>query len=225
MAELALLDKTGKTQSKTTLPSLFDAEPNTHLLYLAEILQLSNARQGSAHSKTRREVRGGGAKPWKQKGTGRARAGSRTSPLWKGGGVMHGPRASGSFKGRNWLKSMNSKEKILALVSAINLAIREERASVIEDLQISSAKTKDLAAIASNISPNGQLILFIVSSQDPCLEANRRAAANLMNVKLISELELNVHDLLKARHLVFTQAAIEATQARVNNRVGSKEVQ
>jgi large subunit ribosomal protein L4 len=223
MPELALFDKTGKAKStKLQAPELFDSEPNTHLIYLAEVLQLSNARQGSAHAKTRREVRGGGAKPWKQKGTGRARAGSSTSPLWKGGGVMHGPRASGTYKGRNWVKNMNNKEKILALISAINLAVREDRVAVIEELDISSGKTKELASIANAIGTSS-LVLFVVDSKDKNLEATRRAARNIMNVKLITELELNVHDLLKAHRIVFTKAALEATQNRANSNRTAKE--
>ncbi len=221
MATLELIDIKGKKKGQVEAAPLFSAEPNTHLIYLAEVLQLANARQGSAHAKTRREVRGGGAKPWKQKGTGRARAGSSTSPLWKGGGVMHGPRASGTFKGRNWTKNMNNKEKILAIVSAIALGVRENRVSVIESLS-DSGKTKDFASTVDAIGAN-RLVLFVTTSTDANLAQTRRAARNIMNVKLITEQELNVHDLLKAEKIIFTQAALEATQARVENRVTIKE--
>lgn len=221
MATLELIDIKGKKKGQVEAAALFSAEPNTHLIYLAEVLQLANARQGSAHAKTRREVRGGGAKPWKQKGTGRARAGSSTSPLWKGGGVMHGPRASGTFKGRNWTKNMNNKEKILAIVSAIALGVRENRVSVIESLS-DSGKTKDFAATVAEIG-NGSLVLFVAASTDANLDQTRRAARNIINVKLITEQELNVHDLLKAKKIIFTQAALDATQARVESRVAIKE--
>ncbi len=220
MATLELIDNTGKKKGQIEAATLFSTEPNTHLIYLAEVLQLSNARQGSAHAKTRREVRGGGAKPWKQKGTGRARAGSSTSPLWKGGGVMHGPRASGTYKGRNWTKNMNNKEKVLAQLSAINKAIREDRVLVIEDLSIASGKTKEIAGIVSAVGAKS-LVLFVVASDDKNFDATRRAARNIINVKLINEKELNVHDLLKAGRIVFTKAALEATQAKIENKVSS----
>ncbi len=221
MATLELIDSKGKKKGQVEAATLFTTEPNTHLIYLAEVLQLSNARQGSAHAKTRREVRGGGAKPWKQKGTGRARAGSSTSPLWKGGGVMHGPRASGTFKGRNWTKNMNNKEKVLAQLSAINKAIIENRVVVIEDLSIASGKTKEVAGIVNAIGGSKSLVLFVVASDDKNFDATRRAARNIINVKLINEKELNVHDLLKAGRIIFTKAALEATQAKIENKVSS----
>jgi len=221
MATLELIDIKGKKKGQVEAASVFSGEPNTHLIYLAEVLQQANARQGSAHAKTRREVRGGGAKPWKQKGTGRARAGSSTSPLWKGGGVMHGPRASGTFKGRNWTKNMNNKEKVLALASAISLAIRENKVSVIEELS-SSGKTKDFASTVDAIGANA-LVLFVAASDDKNITATSRAARNIRNVKLITEWELNVHDLLKAQKVIFTKAALEAAQARVENKINAKE--
>ncbi len=221
MIALELIDIKGKKKGQVEAAAVFSGEPNTHLIYLAEVLQLANARQGSAHAKTRREVRGGGAKPWKQKGTGRARAGSSTSPLWKGGGVMHGPRASGTFKGRNWTKNMNNKEKILALASAISLGMQENKVSVIEELS-TSGKTKEFATTVTAIGA-GALVLFIAASSDKNIATTRRAARNIRNVKLITEQELNVHDLLKAHKIIFTQAALEAAQARIENKVTVKE--
>lgn len=223
MASVKILDKKGKAGKETiNLDGIFDIEPNTHLLYLAENLQLSNARAGTAHVKSRREVRGGGAKPWRQKGTGRARAGSRTSPLWKGGGVMHGPRATGTFKGVNWTKSMNQKSKIRAILSALNLGIKEGAVSVIPELDIKEGKTKELAAVSANISSTKELVLFIESSESENYKLVVRAASNLPRVKLISEKELNVHDLLKAGQIIFTQAAFDATTQRLESKIAVK---
>lgn len=223
MATLKVLDKKGKAGKETiTLDAIFDLEPNTQLLYLAQNLQLANARAGSAHVKSRREVRGGGAKPWRQKGTGRARAGSRTSPLWKGGGVMHGPRATGTFKGVNWTKNMNSKEKLRALLSAINLGIKEEAVFVIPELAVKEGKSKEVAALLNNIAEKNDLILFVEKSNSDSFQLAARATANIPQAKLISEAELNVHDLLKAAKIVFTQKAFDAVSQNFSSKIKAK---
>lgn len=211
MSTPALLDKQGKNTGKShDLESkIFGLEPNTHLLYLSKVLQEANQRQGTAHTKTRTEVRGGGAKPWKQKGTGRARAGSNRSPLWRGGGIMHGPRNN-----VNWTKKMNKKDKALSLISAINFVNNASRLSVMEELNIEEAKTKAVAAIIAEAGFAGQNVLFIVNSANAQLALLKRASKNLVGAKVISTEELNVKDILKADQVIATKAAISEIEER-----------
>lgn len=210
MATLSTFDKTGKKSSKTIElnADLFGLEVNTHLLYLAKIRQEANARAGTAHCKTRPEVRGGGAKPWKQKGTGRARAGTIRSPLWRGGGVMHGPRNT-----TVWSKGMNRKESLRALFHAILLAQKENRFAAIEELAVKDAKAKELCAILKNAELCAKNVVFVVDSNAD-LTALKKAASNLVNKTVLAVSELNVKDLLKADMVIPTIAALEEINTR-----------
>jgi large subunit ribosomal protein L4 len=204
MSNVTLLDSTGKQAGSQELNSdLFGHEPNSHILYLAKVRQEANARRGTAHTKTRPEVRGGGAKPWRQKGTGRARAGSIRSPLWRGGGVTHGPRNN-----VNWTKGMNQKESVLALASALQLANQQGRFSVIKDLTITEPKTKQMAEILKNAGLETKKVLIVVDSANSNLEVLKRVSANIPNLKLISSAEINVLDMLKADVVLATQKAL-----------------
>lgn len=210
MATITLLDKKGKKSSKeqTLNDALFGLEVNEHLLYLAKVRQESNARAGTAHSKTRMEVRGGGAKPWKQKGTGRARAGSRTSPIWRGGGVIFGPRNN-----VNWTKGMNKKESVRALVSALILAKNENRLTAIEDIA-SAGKTKELAQLIEASGLKDKKVVLVVESDNESLTALKRASRNLVKATTLSVNELNVKDLLKADQVLVSSKAIEQIEER-----------
>ncbi len=209
MANLILLTKTGKksTKDQSINDEIFGQEPNTHLLYLAKVRQESNARAGTAHTKTRTEVRGGGAKPWKQKGTGRARAGSKNSPLWRGGGVIFGPRNY-----VNWTKGMNRKESALSLVSALSLAVRQERLIAIEELQVT--KTAELAKVVAESGNEGKKVLFVIENNNANQQALAKASANLVGTKLISVAELNVKDLLKADVVILSSKAVTEIEER-----------
>lgn len=211
MATATLFDKQGKKSSKNQdlNEALFSAEVNEHLLYLAKIRQEANARRGTAHTLTRCEVRGGGAKPWKQKGTGRARAGSSNSPLWNGGGVIFGPRNN-----VNWTKGMNKKESALAIVSAIALANKEGRISAIEELTIAEPKTKAIAGLIKETGLTGQNILLVSDSANNQLENLKKASRNLVGAKVISTTELNVKDLLKADQVIVSVKAINEIETR-----------
>jgi len=215
MTAITVFDKKGKKSSKDHKlnDDLFGLEPNMHLLYLAQVRQEANGRNGNAHTKTRPEVRGGGAKPWRQKGTGRARAGSIRSPLWRGGGVIFGPRNN-----VNWKKGMNNKESVRSLLSALVLVQQQNRLSAIEDLTVQEAKTKELAAITkeTGIDIRNQSLLYIVEADHAQLELLLRAAANLVNVELISTSNLNVKALLKADNVVVTTKALEQLEKRFN---------
>lgn len=211
MANITLFDKKGKksTKEQSINDALFGLVPNEHLLYLAKVRQESNARSGTAHSKTRSEVRGGGAKPWKQKGTGRARAGTIRSPLWRGGGVIFGPRNN-----VNWTKGMNKKESVRALFSALALASQQGKLAAIEDLAVEQAKTKEIARIIIETGCIGKNVLFIAETTNPQLDLLKRATRNLVRAKLISTNELNVKDLLKANQIIASTKALAEIELR-----------
>ncbi|MBD1873676.1 50S ribosomal protein L4 [Nodosilinea sp. FACHB-131] len=179
-------------------------ESASHIVHRALVRQMNNARQGTVSTKTRAEVRGGGRKPWRQKGTGRARAGSNRSPLWRGGGVIFGP------KPRDYSVKMNRKERRLALRTVLQSRIDD--LVVVEGFEdkFSRPKTRDLLdAIARwGIDPNAKILLIIAERQ----ELVYLSARNVENVKLITAANLNVHDLLNADYLVITSPALEAIQ-------------
>jgi large subunit ribosomal protein L4 len=170
------------------------------VVHRALVRQMANQRQGTACTKTRSEVRGGGRKPWRQKGTGRARAGSNRSPLWRGGGVTFGP------KPRDYSIKMNRKERRLALRTA--LVNRAADLFVVEDFSkhLAQPKTKELVAalIRWGIEP-GSKVLIITGERD---ENVYLSARNVENLRLISASNLNVYDLLHADQIIATEAAI-----------------
>lgn len=173
-----------------------------HIVHRALVRQLGNARQGTASSKTRAEVRGGGRKPWRQKGTGRARAGSIRSPLWRGGGVIFGP------KPRDYSTKMNRKERRLALRTA--LQSRTDDLVVVEDFetQFQRPRTKDLMdAIARWGINSDSKVLLIATERGGNLELSSR---NVPTLKLITVHGLNIYDLLAADQIVVTSSAVEA---------------
>jgi large subunit ribosomal protein L4 len=179
-------------------------EASSHIVHRALVRQLNNARQGTVSTKTRAEVRGGGKKPWRQKGTGRARAGSSRSPLWRGGGVIFGP------KPRDFSVKMNRKERRLALRTAFQS--RAEDLIVVEPFadQFARPKTRQLldAMERWGVDVSGRILLITAEKQ----EMIYLSARNLENVKLITASNLNVYDVLAADQLVATVTAVEAIQ-------------
>ena len=173
-----------------------------HIVHRAVVRQRSNARQGNASSKTRSEVRGGGRKPWRQKGTGRARAGSIRSPLWKGGGVIFGP------KPRDYSKRMNRKERRLALRTAFNSRGQDVIAVDFEDISknLPQPKTKELASALKRWGIESEKrVLFILTTIPEMLYLSAR---NMAAVKLIRADSLNVYDLLLADKIIVTAEAL-----------------
>ncbi len=199
--EVSILSTSGKQVGQIALDDkVFGVEPNLHVMHMALRRQLNNARSGSACAKTRAEVSGGGRKPWKQKGTGRARAGSLRSPLFAGGGVIFGP------KPRDYSFSMPQKARRLALKSA--LSARLDNTVLVKDFsEIKEAKTKMVVESLKAIKAEGK-ILIIANPKAPENGQLELAARNLPNVKIILPLNLNVKDLLEADTLVMTEAAI-----------------
>ena len=199
--EVSILSTSGKQVGQIALDEkVFGVEPNLHVMHMALRRQLNNGRGGNACAKTRAEVSGGGRKPWKQKGTGRARAGSIRSPLFAGGGVVFGP------KPRDYAFSMPQKARKLALKSA--LSARLENTVLVKDFsEIKEAKTKMVAESLKALNVEGK-ILIIANTQAAENGQLELAARNLPNVKIILPSNLNVKDLLEADNLVITEAAI-----------------
>ena len=205
MVECVIRNWQGEEVGQTTLDLKVAREKNAaHIVHRALVRQMTNARQGTASTKTRAEVSGGGRKPWRQKGTGRARAGSIRSPLWRGGGVIFGP------KPRDYELKMNRKERRLALRTA--LFSRTEDLIVVEDFgeQLARPKTKELtAAIARwGVEPQAKVLLILPEQA----ETIYLSARNVANLTLLSATQLNIYDLLNADKIVTTAAALEKIQ-------------
>ena len=203
-----LLNTNGEALGEIKLSKeVFGVEPNLHVMHLALRRQLNNARQGSACAKTRAEVSGGGKKPWKQKGTGRARAGSLRSPLFAGGGVVFGP------KPRSFEINMPQKARKLALKSA--LSAREEQLVIVKDFSaIDAPKTKLMAGIIKSLNLTGKILVVA----DTTAEENKNlslAAVNIPSIKLLLPSNLNVKDLLEADFVVMTEKAVDDITARL----------
>ncbi len=196
-----ILSTNGEKLGEITLnENVFGVEPNLHVMHLALRRQLNNARQGSACAKTRAEVSGGGKKPWKQKGTGRARAGSLRSPLFAGGGVIFGP------KPRSYAFNMPQKARQLAIKSA--LSARSEQMVVVKDFSaITEPKTKLMVSALKSLNVTGKILIVA----DVKAEDNKNlelAARNIPSVKIILPSNLNVKDLLEADFVVITESAV-----------------
>lgn len=179
-------------------------ETAAHVVHRAVVRHLANARQGTVSTKTRAEVRGGGRKPWRQKGTGRARAGSTRSPLWRGGGVIFGP------KPRDYSQKMNRKERRLAITTAFTN--RADDLVVVSDFaeQLPKPKTKDLTAALSRwgVDPSGKTLVIVAERNENIY----LSARNVPTVKLIRADGLNVYDILNADRIVATAEAIAKIQ-------------
>ena len=205
MVNCVVRDWQGKETGKADLELKSASEETaSSVVHRALVRQMANQRQGTSSSKTRAEVRGGGRKPWRQKGTGRARAGSIRSPLWRGGGVIFGP------KPRDYSINMNRKERRLALTTA--LMSRTEDLIVVEDFSenLSRPKTKDLLAALNRwgVEDEAKTLIIVAEKNDTVY----LSARNIENVKLIFADHLNVYDLLAADHIVATQSAIAKVQ-------------
>ena len=198
--EAVVYNTEGKKSGTFSLPeTIFGERWNTDLVHQVLGSILANKRAGTAHTKNRGEVRGGGKKPWKQKGTGRARAGSARSPLWRGGGITFGPTGE-----ENYSKKLNIKAKRQAIRQALSMANTDGRISVIEAFALKDAKTKEAQQLLNKLGATRQT-LVVVDSKDADLV---RATNNLSEVKLVSAKYLNVFDVVNARQIVITQKAL-----------------
>lgn len=183
---------------------IFAVKPNLHLMAEAVRIQQSNARGGTSNTKTRGEVSGGGKKPWKQKGTGRARAGSIRSPLWRGGGVTFGPRAN-----RNWELKINKKAKTKALFMSLSDKVSSGKFIVVDKIILDAAKTRQfakvLASFKDKVKTDGKRAMILFAKKDDKLF---RASRNIPNLQSSLASSLNVVDVLKADNILVLQDSL-----------------
>lgn len=185
--------------------SVFGIMPKTHdLLKAAYVAHLANGRTSAAKSKTRGEVSGGGRKPWRQKGTGRARFGSSRTPIWRGGGITFGPTGD-----ENYAHKLSVSAKRQAIRQALSLASAENRLIVLEDLVPKTAKTAEVSNLLAKVGARGTILLVVADKTPELL----RVTKNLPNVKLIQALYLNVYDLVNADSVVITSGALTSVNA------------
>ena len=203
MPKVALYDITGSQVGDIELSDdIFGIEVNTHVLYEAVKNYLANQRQGTQSAKTRAEVRGGGRKPWRQKGTGRARQGSIRSPQWKGGGVVFAP------KPRDYSYKLPKKIKRLALKSALSSKVQDQEIIVVDSLVLEQPKTKDMIKILSNLNA-GKKTLVVIPERDENLIL---AARNIPGVKTAYVNTINVYDILNCDSFVITKDAVNKVE-------------
>ncbi|OOB78038.1 MAG: 50S ribosomal protein L4 [Epulopiscium sp. Nele67-Bin001] len=200
MANVAVLNMDGQQVGDIELSdAIFGVEVKEHLIHSAVVLHLANRRQGTQSTKTRAEVRGGGRKPWRQKGTGRARQGSIRSPQWTGGGVVFAP------KPRDYSFKVNRKEKQMALKCALTTRVNDKKFVVLEDLVLNEIKTKSMVNVLSSLKLKKALIVTDgTSSKNVMLSAN-----NIPGIKTSAVNNLNVYDVLKYDTFVVTKEALQ----------------
>ncbi|NLM05608.1 MAG: 50S ribosomal protein L4 [Tissierellia bacterium] len=200
MPKVNVLDMEGRTVSEMELnPSIFDIEINEHAVYEAVKNHLANRRQGTHSAKTRAEVRGGGRKPWRQKGTGRARQGSIRSPQWKGGGVVFAP------KPRDYSYKLPKKIKRLALKSILTSKVHENEIIVVDDIKFEEPKTKDMVKFLNAINADKRTLLVIDGNDINVI----KSASNIPYTATANVNAVTTYDIIKYNSLVITKAAIE----------------
>ncbi len=182
---------------------IFNIEPNQVVMHQALVRQLANKRQGTHKTKTRGEVRGGGRKPWRQKGTGRARQGTIRAPQWRGGGAVFGPRP------RSYAKRMPRKMRRLALRSALSVKASEQQIVVVDDLSFETPRTKDMVAVLDALGVERHALLLLPEAN----ETVELSARNLPYVKTLRANYINVRDLLGYETVIMPQQAIDVIAA------------
>ena len=200
---VAVYDQNGvKAEKKVNLNGdVFGIEPNTQVMFDAVQVYQANMRQATAKTKTRAEVRGGGKKPWRQKGTGRARAGSNRSPIWVGGGTVFGPSGNQNYK-----LSMNKKSHELAVKSALSVKAAEKNIVLLDSLNVD--KTKDFVAVLSALNVAGKALIVLNEENEVVM----KAARNVPGVKVVLTDNVCVYDVLNAEKLIFTVDAAKKVE-------------
>ena len=200
MPKLTVFDQSGKKLRDVEVAAeVFGIEPNQQALFDAVVMQKASWRQGTHDVKNRREVRGGGRKPWRQKGTGRARQGSIRSPQWRGGGIVFGPTP------RSYSYKLNRKVRRLALKSALSQKVLDNSALLLDNLTMTEAKTKAFISMMDALELEKKT-LFVVSVEED-IDNAFLSMRNLRNALLLTVESLNVYDILDADKLVMTEAA------------------
>ena len=199
MSQISVFDMTGKKVADTELnDAIFGIEPNKAIMHAMVVNYLANQRQGTQSTLTRTEVRGGGRKPWRQKGTGHARQGSTRAPQWTGGGIVFAPTP------RDYSFKMNKKEKAGAIKSALTTRVNEEKFFVLDSLKFDEIKTKKMVAVLDALKVNKALV--ILDGED---NANVAVSArNIEGVRTIPVNAINVYDIMKYETVILTKSAV-----------------
>ncbi len=223
--KISVYNQEGKEAGQIALPKeIFELKVSPDLVYQVAITQMANQRQVSAKAKSRGEVAGGGRKPWRQKGTGRARHGSIRSPLWKGGGVTFGPTPERNFK-----KRINRKMKRKAIEMLLSSKAKEQTLFVLDNLKIEEPKTKLMAEVIKNLKPifqKGEIsenrtkesILIVLANKDNNII---RASRNIAGVETVLAKDLNALQLLSFKYLVTTEEAIKVIKEKLTKKNGN----
>ena len=202
MANVSVYNMEGKEVGTMELnDAVFGVEVNDHLVHLAVVRQLANNRQGTQKAKTRSEVRGGGRKPWRQKGTGHARQGSTRSPQWTGGGVVFAPTP------RDYSVKMNKKERRLALKSALTSRVQENKLIVLDELKLDEVKTKAMQNVLNNLNVSKAMVVLADNDANVVLSAR-----NIPDVITALPNTINVYDVLKYNTVILTKASAAAIE-------------
>lgn len=203
MPKVALYNVSGQQIGDIELnDAVFGVEVNQHVLYEAVKNQLANKRQGTQSTKTRAEVRGGGKKPWRQKGTGRARQGSIRAPQWIGGGVVFAP------KPRDYSYAIPKKVKRLAMKSALSSKVESKEIIVLDELNLTQPKTKDMVTILKNINSNKKALIVMAEKNENVI----KSANNIPGVQTTLTNTLNVYDILKYDSFIITKDAVKKVE-------------
>lgn len=208
MSQVSLYTQAGKEKKKVTLnKEIFSAPINQRLLDLVQKAFSANLRHGTASTKNRGEVRGGGKKPWRQKGTGRARHGSIRSPIWRGGGVAFGPRP------RDYFVQLPQTMKENALISALSLRVKEKNMFLLDEVKLKEPKTKEFVEILEALPLKKKRTLFVVNEADPFLVRSARNLSGLVEIKRARE--LNAYHVLHWPKILIEEEAIGVLESRL----------
>lgn len=203
MTKVTLFKQDGTTNGEIELNSdIFGIEPNENVVFDAVIMQRASLRQGTHAVKNRSAVSGGGRKPWRQKGTGRARQGSIRSPQWRGGGIVFGPTP------RSYSYKLPKKVRRLAIKSVLSQKVLDNKLVVVEALQFDAPKTKEFAQVLSNLNVDTKVLVVVESSNDFAL----LSARNIPNVTIVDEADVTVLDVVNNDKLLFTKAALSKVE-------------
>ena len=203
MTKVTLFKQDGTTNGEIELNSdIFGIEPNENVVFDAVIMQRASLRQGTHAVKNRSAVSGGGRKPWRQKGTGRARQGSIRSPHWRGGGIVFGPTP------RSYSYKLPKKVRRLAIKSVLSQKVLDNKLVVVEALQFDAPKTKEFAQVLSNLNVDTKVLVVVESSNDFAL----LSARNIPNVTIVDETDVTVLDVVNNDKLLFTKAALSKVE-------------
>jgi large subunit ribosomal protein L4 len=208
MPTVELLNQKGEVIGELQLrEEVFGVEPNHTLMHQAVLSYLANQRQGTHSTKTRGEVRGGGRKPWRQKGTGRARQGSIRAPQWVGGGIVFGPRP------RDYSFYLSKRERRSALRSALSAKLADGEIKVVEELKLDEPKTKKMEEILNSLGVEGKKLLIVTEEADPLVILSARNLPYVVGI--VEAKDLNTYDILSVERVIMTKRAVEIVQDRL----------